>query len=65
MKIQVIEIKEMESGGAELILDIDEEAKKFLINEGFISALLKGTVAVKELWDEKLLQEKDNENIQE
>jgi len=57
MKIQVIEIKEMESGGAELILDIDEETKRLLINEGFISVLLKGTVAVKELWDEKLLEE--------
>lgn len=58
MKIQVIEIKEMESGGAELILDIDEETKRLLINEGFISVLLKGTVAVKELWDEKLLEDK-------
>ena len=58
MKIQVIEVKELESGGAELILDIDEETKRLLINEGFISVLLKGTVAVKELWDEKLLEEK-------
>ena len=58
MKIQVLEIKEMESGGAELILDIDEETKRLLINEGFISALLKGTVAVKELWDKKLLEDK-------
>lgn len=58
MKIQVIEVKELENGGAEVIIDIDEETKKFLINEGFISVLLKGTVVVKELWDEDLKEEK-------
>lgn len=63
MKIQVIEIKEMESGGAELILDIDEETKRLLINEGFISALKKGTLAVKELWDEKIAEEKEDEDV--
>lgn len=58
MKIQVIEVRDLENGGAEVIIDIDEETKKFLINEGFISVLLKGTVAVKELWDEDLKEEK-------
>jgi hypothetical protein len=58
MKIQVIEVRDLENGGAEVIIDIDEETKKFLINEGFISVLLKGTVVVKELWDEKVVDEK-------
>lgn len=57
MKIQVIEVKELESGGAEVIIDIDEETKKFLINEGFISVLLKGTVVVKELWEQEYSDE--------
>lgn len=63
MKIQVLEVKELESGGAELILDIDEETKRLLINEGFISVLLKGSIEVKELWDEHLKEEKEDESL--
>lgn len=54
MNIDIIEIKELENGGAEIILDLDSETTKYLINEGFISALTKGIAKVEMLWDENI-----------
>lgn len=61
MHIEVVEIKDLESGGAEIILDIDDEAKKFLITEGFISALLKGLAKTQALWEEEVVDKKEEE----
>ena len=60
MKIEVIEIKELESGGAEVILDLDDEAKAYLINEGFISALEKGLARVEALHEQEIKDDTDN-----
>lgn len=53
MQIKVIEIKDLANGVSEVILDMDDEAKKLLINEGFISALTNGIASVEKLWKEK------------
>jgi hypothetical protein len=53
MQIKVIEIKDLENGVSEVILDMDDEAKKLLINEGFISALTNGIASVEKLWKEE------------
>jgi hypothetical protein len=60
MKIEVIEIKELEGGGAELTLDVDDEAKMFLINEGLISALEKGLALVETLHEQEIKDDTDN-----
>ena len=60
MKIEVIEIKELESGGAKVILDLDDEAKAYLINEGFISALEKGLARVEALHEQEITDDTDN-----
>lgn len=56
MKIEVIEIKDLEGGGAEVIIDFDDEAKRFLINEGVISALEKGIARVKALHEKEVVE---------
>ncbi len=60
MKIEVIEVKDLEDGGAELVLDLDDEAKKFLINEGVISALEKGLAQVEALHEQEVKDATDN-----
>lgn len=52
MKIHVIDIKDLENGGAEFIVDVDEEAKRLLINLGFIAAIEQGVARVQKLWEE-------------
>jgi hypothetical protein len=39
MDIQVKMIKELEDGGAVCTLDMDEEAKEYLIGEGFLAVI--------------------------
>jgi hypothetical protein len=58
MKIEVVEIKDLEGGGAEIIIDFDDEAKRFLINEGFISALQKGLALVETLHEQEVKEDK-------
>jgi hypothetical protein len=60
MKIEVIEIKDLEGGGAEVIIDFDDEAKRFLINEGFISALERGLARVETLHEQEIKDGTDN-----
>ena len=45
MKLEVTEFLENEDGSANCVLDVDEEAKLYLINVGFLSILEK---AIKE-----------------
>lgn len=52
MLIQVVEIKDLPDGGAEVIIDIDNEAKKILINMGFIAGLKEGMLATQKLWED-------------
>jgi len=39
MDIQVKMVKELEGGGAICTLDMDEEAKEYLIGEGFLTVI--------------------------
>lgn len=50
MNIQITEIKELENGGAEYIVEMDDEAKKYLLNLGFITAIEQGIARVDKLW---------------
>jgi len=52
MKIEITELKELTNGKSEVILDLDDEAKKYLLNLGFITALEKGLARVEPLWKE-------------
>lgn len=51
MDITISEIKELDNGGAELIVNLDEETTRFLINYAVIDILKKNLAEVKELWD--------------
>ena len=39
MKIEILDIKELENGGAELIVEMDEETKRYLINKAIIDII--------------------------
>ena len=47
MDIQVKMIKELEDGGAICMLDMDNEAKEYLLGEGFLT-ILKRAIASSE-----------------
>ena len=51
MEINVSEVKELDDGGAELIVNLDEETTRFLINYAVVDLLQKGLYEIKELWD--------------
>jgi len=53
MNLEILEIKELENGGAELIIDMDEETKKYLINKAIIDLIKQGLFEVKELWEKQ------------
>jgi hypothetical protein len=52
MELNILEMKELKSGGAELIIDMDEETKKYLLNFAIIEIIKRGLIKVKELHDE-------------
>lgn len=52
MNIEIIEIKELENGGAELIIDMDAETQKLLMNFAFIELIKQNLLEVKTLWEE-------------
>ena len=51
MDITISEIKELDNGGAELIVNLDEETTRFLLNYAIVDLLEKGLYEMKELWD--------------
>lgn len=52
MNLNIQEIKELENGGAELIIDMDEDTKKYLLNFAIMECLKRGLVDVTEMWKE-------------
>jgi hypothetical protein len=52
MQFEITEMKELENGGAELIIDMDEETKKYLLNFAIIEIIKRGLIEVKELYNE-------------
>ena len=53
MELNILEITELESGGAELLINMDEETKRYLINLALIEIIKRGLIEVKELHDEQ------------
>jgi len=51
MNLNILELKELENGGAELIIDMDEKTKKYLLNFAIIEIIKRGLIEVKELYD--------------
>ena len=51
MQFEITVIKELENGGAELNIDMDEETKKYLLNFAIIEIIKRGLIEVKELHD--------------
>lgn len=54
MELNILEITELESGGAELLINMDEETKRYLINLALIEIIKRGLIEVKELHDEHI-----------
>jgi len=53
MQFEITEMKELENGGAELIINMDDKTKTFLINYAILEILKKQLGEVKELHDEQ------------
>lgn len=49
MNLNILKIKELESGGAELIIDMDSETKQYLLNFAIMELFKQGLYEVKEL----------------
>ncbi len=52
MQFEIKEMKELENGGAELIIDMDEKTKHYLLNFAIIEIIKRGLIEVKELHNE-------------
>ena len=57
MNLEILEIKELENGGAELIIDMDEETKRYLLNRAIIDIIKQGLLEVKQLHEEKVSED--------
>lgn len=53
MKIEMLNFKEREDGGAELDLEMDEEGKRYLINFAILEIIKRGLFEVTEMYEEK------------
>ncbi len=52
MNFNIIEIKELDNGNAELIIDMDNETKKYLLNYAILELIKRGLYEVEELYNE-------------
>ena len=52
MQFEIKEIKELENGGAELSIDMDNETKKYLLNYAILELIKRGLYEVEELYNE-------------
>lgn len=50
MNLEILELKELDNGGAELIINMDEDTKKYLINYAIIELIKKNLLEVTEMW---------------
>ena len=62
MDIQVKVIRELEDGGAICILDMDEQAKEYLIGEGFLTVLKRALETSESYVKPEMQNESLNEN---
>ena len=59
MNLEIKEIKELENGGAELIINVDDETQKYLINFAIIEIIKRGLYEVRELHEENEAKNED------
>lgn len=52
MQFEIKEMKELDNGGAELIIDMDETTQKYLLNFAILELIKRGLYEVKELHNE-------------
>lgn len=52
MQFEITDMKELEDGSAELIVDMDNETKKYLLNFAILEIIKRGLYKVKELHNE-------------
>lgn len=52
MKLDILEMKELENGDAELIIEMDDETKRYLVNYAFIDIIKRGLAETERLYDE-------------
>ena len=52
MELNIKETIEHEDGSATLLIDMDEETKRYLINLGLIECIKKGLIEVEKLHEE-------------
>ena len=52
MLINVKEFKELENGSADLVVELDEPTKRYLINFAFVEILRRELDEVEQLWEE-------------
>jgi hypothetical protein len=62
MNLEIREIKELENGGAELIIDMDAETQKYLINFAVLELIKQGLMEVRELNEAQVKEEVKNED---
>jgi hypothetical protein len=49
MKIELMDFKELENGGASMEVEMDEEGKRYLINYAIMDLIKKGLYEIEEL----------------
>ena len=57
MELNIVEMKELENGGAEIIVEMDDETKKYLLNFAILEIIKNGLKEVKEMHDGKYKDE--------
>lgn len=62
MQFEIKEIKELENGGAELIIEMDEETKKYLLNFAILELIKRGLYEVRELHEAQVKEETQDED---
>ena len=53
IQLEVEEVNELENGGAEIMVNLDANAYKYLVNYAILDLLKKGLYEVDELWKGK------------
>ena len=62
MNLEIKEIKELDNGGAELIIDMDETTREYLINKAIIDLIKQGLFEVQQLHEAQAKEESKNED---
>lgn len=62
MKFEIKALKELEDGGAELIIDMDDETQKYLVNFAILEIIKRGLYEVRELHEAKVKEGVHDEN---